>query len=987
MPNKRGKRSYEPALTPARCDNSLLIDSGREPTIALVRQVLGREDAVSEEAVVHHASDTPLTTILISRVLRARDLNPGDLQSEVAVRDKVRALYREISLGRISEDVSPQDVKVTLQLLAALGPVHLDDRTSLERLESFLGWDDDRLFAALDAIDRSGVLFRRGWRSCIAPDILRQSIMLEACVIGGRVSSFPDRLLHHVGLEEPHLVRNVALADLESRVDGGPELFPPFWTGTVAMLRATYSMNRAHFIEQLDDVAFLKPDETFELIEHLLANPATNDDEQPYRDVVVVGQESVVYEIPHLLKNVMQGSRALVSPCVALLWKLGKDDEYRFRHDTPVRTVSNLTDYDFGVGIGLATAIVDAVAGLINAGEADTEKHSLLEMIEPVLSRTVSSAISRGAAMEMRYGPLPAGFARPLRDRVIGIFAAAVVGLDDGRAVTAIKALTRLFRDPDYLRTEPTAEMIAAWDRERALAFDAFDAVVSADAWPVRELLIAHEVRFYADHGHSELTRQRAAALLERIGSTREGNRYRALIPGISKDLDFVNVHREDPSLGTGRRDLFLRQVADDFAESFPDPAVLLDDLARRRTVVQASRLDGTPHLIFFWLLEAHSTYGEHVAEAIVSRRDARFYGELDTFVRHALHSDPTAGEALARQVLALNDPVATTSVARGLWFRTTPTVADETVRGRIFRELLQHRDVGVRQAASHSFFVFARDYRHQALPVALNAEVGSDSQIAENIFMSLSPNDVEDDALRLLLDKLVTVPELGHWVRGFLEQIGPTSSRLVLGLLERRIFDGPDDHEYKAVPMLPSESESMISAMMRSPTFPDDFIEMLRRSVRETSICRQDAIQRLFAAVARADGDLAKRMVVTALESGQADLQLGAVRWLRHVPADLLTGDVRYVVSVLETAHKISDTCGDYLQGSLTCALLTGAVAVAPYERSPRDEQLDRFATEALETQALSARVKRFLVGLQQHGRGGSVRARRDFEDILGPE
>src|SRR5581483_5609164 len=55
---------------PAQLRDVTLERLGREPTIALVQQVLCHEDARIEEAVVQHAIDSPLNTILTTRLFR-----------------------------------------------------------------------------------------------------------------------------------------------------------------------------------------------------------------------------------------------------------------------------------------------------------------------------------------------------------------------------------------------------------------------------------------------------------------------------------------------------------------------------------------------------------------------------------------------------------------------------------------------------------------------------------------------------------------------------------------------------------------------------------------------------------------------------------------------------------------------------------------------------------------------------------------------------
>lgn len=62
----------EAGVEPAQMRSVSLARLERRPTIALAREALGREDTDIEEAIVLHASDGPLTTILTAKLIRDR---------------------------------------------------------------------------------------------------------------------------------------------------------------------------------------------------------------------------------------------------------------------------------------------------------------------------------------------------------------------------------------------------------------------------------------------------------------------------------------------------------------------------------------------------------------------------------------------------------------------------------------------------------------------------------------------------------------------------------------------------------------------------------------------------------------------------------------------------------------------------------------------------------------------------------------------------
>jgi hypothetical protein len=218
---------------------------------------------------------------------------------------------------------------------------------------------------------------------------------------GGRRTDFPDRVFDHFPYNH-HVLHNLAIADIESRASGGPDLFREPWNAIAQGVRAGTSLDRSHFLREIDTLGFLKPDEVFALVDYLVAHPATNDDEQPYPELRSIDQDSVLRNVPAVLKHVMAGSRERLPACVELLWQIGKTEPQRYSGEGSVRTIASLASYEVGVGTGRAMAIVEIVEQMMGRGEEDTEKHSLLDLIAPVLKRDVHAGISQGTQYTVR---------------------------------------------------------------------------------------------------------------------------------------------------------------------------------------------------------------------------------------------------------------------------------------------------------------------------------------------------------------------------------------------------------------------------------------------------------------------------------------------------------------------------------------------------------------------------------------------------------
>ncbi len=959
----------------------------REPTIALVRQVLGNEDPHVEEAIVKFAIDTPLDTILTTRLLRDQRSNPSDLKSNADVRDLVRSLYREIATGRVSDDVPKDDVKATLQLLAALGPAKIEDEVWLAGAAAAVDMDVDRLLRALDALDDAGVLVRRGFQYLIAPEMLRQSILLEALVVRGRQTAFHLRLLEHFPLNA-QLLRNIAIADLESRTTDGPDVFTPAWYHVQEIVKSANSLVRAQFLESLNELGFYKPDDVYELVTYLVAHPATNEDTQPFFNAgFVLTHDDVLREIPGVLRFVMLGSPNLVARCVQLLWHLGKESDTNHSREDPLRLITDLAAYEIGVGSGLAARIVDAVGALLDRGERDTPQHSLLDLVAPVLKRDVSSMLSRATQLTIHRTVLAVDSVRLLRDRTISMVAASALGPDDRRADRAIKLLVDLLRDPENQIVEPTLETIASWDRERAMAFDAFDRIIVGGAWPIRELRIFHSLGFYAQYGRTRLVLERAGSILDRLAPTAERNRYRAMIDSFLVFDTFVDLRTEDPAVGEQRRAAFLERTTEQLVAEFPEPNGLLEDLAARLDAIGRAGLGGTPWHIFWEISRLRPDLSDSLGEAILERGDPRYLQGIAPFVATRLERDPASGEAFAHRVLNQGSIEAAIGVSNALPLRVGSDDRDGEMRQRLFARLLSDPRLEVRRAAAHNLLFFKRRYPDRIVALALTTNIDDDAQLANRIFMALpSGIDHADHAiLEALVSKLARVPDLEYWPLSFLSKIAPTRSSIVLTLFGARIFDGPDERSYHAIPYVGREFDELIQALLESPSFEQELLALSHRKGLTHREC--DRVALLVGRVGEAAPDIVKRMVEAALDDADVEGQQVGVSWLRHVPHEMLTTDVDYVIRILERAYASSEDLGSRLEGPITNALVSGAEAVGHYEPAPSDLRLTAIGDAALQREGLSPYVRRFFEGLRRMGQRRAEHSIRSAEEAFGPQ
>jgi hypothetical protein len=956
----------------------------REPTIALVQQVIEGEDAQIEEAVVNYAISSPLDTIFTARVLKKQQHSPNDFKSSAEVRELVRSLYLEVATGAIADDIPKDDVKATLHILAALGPAKIEEDAWLEAAAAVIEMDLDRLLRTLDAIEDAGILVRRGFHYFIAPEMLRQQILLAALIVRGRPTAFARRLVAHFP-NDAHLLLNLAIVDLESQSSDGPDVFTPVWNDVRAEVIAANSLDRSQFLDNLKELGFHKPAEVYELVSYLVDHPATNEDTQPFVSAGFgLDHDDVLREIPSVLRYVMLGSLDLVARCVSLLWRLGRDCQVR-SHEDPLRMVTELARYEVGASTGMATRIIDAVARLIDAGEADTPQRSLIDLIVPILARDISMTASRGTKFTISRTVLSVASVHPLRDRAIHLVAAAAKGNDGRRAYRAIELLIDLMRDPENQIADPAPEVVADWDRERAMAFDALDDIVDAGAWPLRELQMAYALRFYAAYGRSNLVRTHGSAILAKLGPTVDRDRYRMLIDRFLTFDAFIDVRRDEPSVGEQRRAEFLKETVAQLLADLDDPDLVLDDLAGRLALIERAGIAGSPWQVFWEIVRVRPELGGPLGEAILERGEPAFLQTIAPFVSTRIERNAAEGEAFALRVLNQGSIEAAIGVANALSMREAASDRDGSVREALFARLLADPRIAVRLAAAHNLLFFRARYPQRIVALVLAARIEDDANLADRIFMAL-PRDVEelgDAVLRALTEKLVDVPELEYFALAFLTQIAEAHPSVVMDLLRKRIFEGPEEREYRPVPFVGREIDALMAQLAGTPEFEEEIIALSGLAAATPRSRERFAL--FVGHLAKAAPNIVKRLVTAAMASEEPERQQAGASWLRYVPHVMIMEDVDYVIDLLERAHAVSSDLGIHTEGPITNALVSGAEAVGHYEAAPSDIRLTAFSDAALQREGLSPAVRRFLENLRKTGLNNAKRSIRSAEEAFG--
>lgn len=177
----------------AQASNFSLVEAAKEVKLEpltkqdaeeLAKQVLKRENGPLQVAkdIAALTYDCPLATVVGAQIV-AREKKHFDLaKNEAEFRSTLFGRFESVIAGEIGQKSDAEPIKKLLRVLSLFQPFYLDDKALLaliEKLEGIQSHDTNRL---LKLLIESGVLFKRGVRYRLSPDVLADYIIEATCV-------------------------------------------------------------------------------------------------------------------------------------------------------------------------------------------------------------------------------------------------------------------------------------------------------------------------------------------------------------------------------------------------------------------------------------------------------------------------------------------------------------------------------------------------------------------------------------------------------------------------------------------------------------------------------------------------------------------------------------------------------------------------------------------------------------------------------------
>ena len=949
----------------------------REEVKDLARQALGTRQAHLADRLASITRDSPLITVVGGQLIAEGKVHPDLLQQNEEFLHVVLGAFEDVLLGKVHEQIPEERCQDLLRLISAVAPVYPENEEFQRSGAQFLGISTAQLLGALDVLEEAGVLIRRGKALRITPDVLADHLLEDACLTrSGQPTGYGRQVYDAFGSE--HQIRvfaNLAELDWRRRASGRPvvDLLTNIWSEIEEDFRTASPFRRLTILKALDDVAFYQPGPSLRIVELAISHPSAAEDGGEYRVFgSSISNESVLRELPRLLRRIAYHPE-YTSRCCDLLWQLGRDDQRELNPypEHAIRVLQDLARYDHEKPVGYNEMVLAAVERWMREPDVHDHRHSPCDVLDPLLAKVGES--SRTEGFQIVFHPFQVSRERTahIRERAIVIMTEAAHGDSLKGAVRAVKSLHEVVRNPmGIFGMELSPEQEAAWIPEQLQAMEVLYSVCTRPRDALAYLKCVEAVDWHVEFGDEGPLKERAKEIIASVPRVPDLFLTEALLAhGVGLDLD----GEEEDKTGLRRWERFearRKMAAQCLLEACPDAEEGCNRIVERISTIESAGADVSVHHLLMYLAEADPTYAARLVEIVIERIHTPLAAHLSPLLYQVRVVDEARYLSAAEKILRTGDPALGASLAASLrgadW--SAGVSADHE---KVFRSLLSNPDPWVRRVALGSLSSLGEHGPRRAIDLALSADIGSESYLAEELCGIFNPKhgtvaeQLLDEEWEILLSRLEAAEDIGGYHAGeLLAYAARLTPRGVMRLFLNRLERSPESGS--RFRPLPSEFQRDLCGFSESPDYND-----ILRDIRDRALTYPDSIQYwlpdLYSIVSGYD-ESGLSVLNEWIESGDAMKIEGASRLLRKAHHDFVFQHIDSTARMLERAKLAGDEVFREVMGNLFSLAISGEYHGTPGQPMPRKVSMQDRAEELAARADLPSTARDFYAALARH-------------------
>jgi transcriptional regulator with XRE-family HTH domain len=520
----------------------------------LATQALGHFNADENYAaqLANYTRDCPLATVIGAKVLASKTNKPAFLLSEDTFRSELMARLKTQVVEDVSKGLDEKAVGKTLSCIALLQPIHDKDITVLGAIADITKLELHEVKQIVKRLKEAGIVFTRAEKSRVAPDLLGDFLIEDACIDEyGHSTGFAEKVFDAV--ESPY-IENVLLnlGRLDWRKSNGDtrnsHLMDDLWK-RLKWEQEYYSP----MVDAAITVAYYQPHRALAFARRLIS------------------ENHIGEPVVEIISNAAYNYDFLFEAC-ELLWRIGKEDDRR-ENTNPHHAMRVLKEFAAprpNKPIEYITSVVDFAIGLMSLDENWRSLHTPVDILIGALTTEGHTTTSTMRKITMHPFIIAQQAMALERKRIIHVLIDLLSHKDVRRAFEAAKALRSALRFPHgSFGARTSDENYAHWTEEFKQTLEEINTFLYENA--VAPAVLTRLAESVSLHAHYDgVTTPLAKRIMVRLDSGLRAKTIRMLIDG------WGHMTRRTNNNGIiDGQEKMLSEVSNEILAEYPKPDTL----------------------------------------------------------------------------------------------------------------------------------------------------------------------------------------------------------------------------------------------------------------------------------------------------------------------------------------------------------------------------------------------------------------------------
>lgn len=697
--------------------------------------------------------DCPLAVVIGAQVVAKEKEHFELAQNADEFRDTLFGKFQDIIAGEIGSKSNADSIKKVLRVLALLQPFHSDDNAVSRVGETVEKLSEPEIKRIIRLLIEGGVLFKRGGKYRLSPDMLADYIIEGACIgPEGSSTGYAESVFDVAGPEYvEHVLLN--LGKLDWRLQDGDTTNSRLLDGVWKQLRPAQQYSDPH-IKAVTAVAYYQPSRALDFAERQIC------------------EGEFLRDLPELIKYASYNFNFLKRGCECL-WELGKKDSRQLGQHPghAIRILSELCQVEPNKPVEYNAAVVDFAIGLLPRPDAWDYDYTPLDILKGIMRTEGHTNHSNGRAIS--FNPYFVNYAAvaKVREKAIDAVINLLSSPNIKSAILAAQMLQESIRYPmGQFGAEATLEARDEWTKAFCHTLEKVEATVkSGKLDPLVVIEIIRSVSWHAYHAGEE-TSTVAKRIIALKPDTLEFRVLSTLVDGYGQLLEHADFTKREKIWNE-----HLKTLTADLNREYPDAEKLYTFMSALISHIKKNKSDSDSLIVLVQrLIQASLDFARAIVNAALVNMESCTTSFAGIALAELLYKSHAEGLEKAKSFLASGnrEMLARLGQAYTLFSEYTP---DDIV---IQKALLAHDDSWVVANALRGIRNVANANPTLAISLLQEANIGTSKQLADDVFVLFVHSGIPfellaEDDIDVFLKKLMVLPEIdGYWTDAFLSKL-----------------------------------------------------------------------------------------------------------------------------------------------------------------------------------------------------------------------